>query len=83
MDFAQDDEHLLHYDDFGQLMEAGQEIVDLIQAGCKADDKKRSQATSPKYPLEDYDDSVNTKLFDLQLLTVFSGFIHWTRSFWL
>lgn len=59
MDFAQDDEHLLHYDDFGQLMEAGQEIVDLIQAGCKADDKKRSQATSPKYPLEDYDDSVS------------------------
>ena len=65
MDFAQDDEHLLHYDDFGQLMEAGQEIVDLIQAGCKADDTKRSQASSPKYPLEDYDDSVsrNSKLF--------------------
>ena len=72
MDFAQDDEHLLHYDDFGQLMEAGQEIVDLIQAGCKADDNKRSQASSPKYPLEDYDDSVSRNSKLLNFFIIFS-----------
>ena len=62
MDFAQDAEHLLHYDDFGQLMEAGQEIVDLIQAGCKAGTSTRSQALSSSRQLEDFE-SVSFYLF--------------------
>jgi len=34
LDFAQDEQHILHYDDFNQLAEAGQQIIDLIQEGC-------------------------------------------------
>ena len=51
-DFAQDDKHILTYDDFEQLVEAGQQIINLIQEGCKSNEL-RNVAVPNMNQLED------------------------------
>ena len=40
-DFAPKDENILHYDDYNQLAEAGNQIIALVQAGCKSEKSGR------------------------------------------
>lgn len=35
-DFTTDENMILQYDDYNQLAEAGQQIIALVQAGCKS-----------------------------------------------
>merc|ERR1712176_1193298 len=59
LDFASDEAHILHYDDMDQLVEAGQQIINLIQEGCKSNDL-RDVSAPPDHFFEDNSDSINS-----------------------
>ena len=42
-----DDKHILTYDDIPALAEAGQQIIDLIQEGCKSSNSGRNTVLIP------------------------------------
>ena len=44
-DFTTDENMILQYDDYNQLAEAGQQIIALVQAGCKS---RRNTANAGK-----------------------------------
>ena len=46
-DFTTDENMILQYDDYNQLAEAGQQIIALVQAGCKS---RRNTANAGKWP---------------------------------
>lgn len=43
-----DDKHILTYDDIPALAEAGQQIIDLIQEGCKSSNIGRNTVVIPE-----------------------------------
>ena len=43
-----DDKHILTYDDIPALAEAGQQIIDLIQEGCKSSNTGRNTVVIPE-----------------------------------
>lgn len=57
-DFAPKDENILHYDDYNQLAEAGNQIIALVQAGCKSEKSGRDTNTNTSDAIffEDSDD---------------------------
>ena len=46
-DFTTDENMILQYDDYNQLAEAGQQIIALVQAGCKS---RRNTANAGEWP---------------------------------
>merc|ERR1712176_1167814 len=48
-DFAPKDENILHYDDYNQLAEAGNQIIALVQAGCKSEKSGRDAMSNSNY----------------------------------
>merc|ERR1739838_431579 len=49
-DFAPKDENILHYDDYNQLAEAGNQIIALVQAGCKSEKSSEILTQTPLTP---------------------------------
>lgn len=48
-DFAPKEENILQYDDYSQLAEAGNQIIALVQAGCKSEKSGRDAMSNSNY----------------------------------